>query len=226
MYYYDYGRMQQVSPAMQQSMQAQPIFTQPQNMQPQQAQPIYAQPQGIQPQNVQPQYTPHAYPPDIQLITAQEPQAAVAHVRGGPLAPQLMATVTFRNVPGGVLVCADVTGLPPYQPGTADKDPVGPQGFHIHQNGNCEVGDPNDPFKAAGEHWNPDNQPHGNHAGDFPVLFSNNGAARMCFFTHRFRVSDIIGKSVMIHQNPDDYRTQPAGDAGKRLGCGAIQPMA
>ncbi|MBL1863034.1 superoxide dismutase family protein, partial [Klebsiella pneumoniae] len=43
------------------------------------------------------------------------------------------------------------------------------------------------------------------------------------FFTNRFRVADVIGKSVIIHQNPDDYRTQPAGNAGKRLACGVIQ---
>lgn len=65
--------------------------------------------------------------------------------------------------------------------------------------------------------------PHGNHAGDFPVLFSNNGRAFMCFFTDRFRVRDIVGKAVIIHQNPDDYRSQPSGNAGKRLACGVIR---
>lgn len=65
--------------------------------------------------------------------------------------------------------------------------------------------------------------PHGNHAGDFPVLFSNNGYARMSFFTDKFRVRDIIGRSVMIHENPDDYRSQPPGDSGKRIACGVIE---
>ncbi len=45
----------------------------------------------------------------------------------------------------------------------------------------------------------------------------------MSFFTNRFKVSEAVGKSIIIHQNPDDYRTQPAGDAGKRLACGIIQ---
>jgi len=66
-------------------------------------------------------------------------------------------------------------------------------------------------------------QPHGNHAGDFPVLFSNAGVARMSFFTNRFHVNDIIGKSVIIHESPDDYRSQPAGNSGKKLACGIIQ---
>jgi Cu-Zn family superoxide dismutase len=77
---------------------------------------------------------------------------------------------------------------------------------------------------AAGDHWNPTLQPHGNHAGDFPALISNHGRAYMTFFTDKFRVADVIGKAVIIHQSPDDFRTQPAGAAGKRLACGIIQP--
>ena len=149
--------------------------------------------------------------------------AAVALIRGGPLAPQLSGWVWFVDVPGGVEVCVCVAGLPPYQPAQGGRPPIGPHGFHIHEFGNCQAGTPNDPFPAAGEHWNPTNQPHGNHAGDFPVLFSNQGQARMCFFTDRFQVANIIGKSVIIHQNPDDYRTQPAGASGKKLACGVIQ---
>ncbi|MGI6226272.1 MAG: superoxide dismutase family protein, partial [Peptococcales bacterium] len=110
-------------------------------------------------------------------------------------------------------------------PGNNDNNPVGPHGFHIHENGSCVIGNPDEPFQGAGGHWNPFNQPHGNHAGDFPVLFSNNGYTYMTFFTNKFRVREIIGKAIIIHQNPDDYRTQPAGGAGKRLACGVIQPF-
>lgn len=151
-----------------------------------------------------------------------QPQAA-AIIKGGPLAPNIQGVVTFREVPDGTDVCVDVTGLPPYRPATNGENPIGPHGFHLHQFGNCEIGDPENPFQAAGEHWNPYNQPHGNHPGDFPVLFSNNGRARMCFFTSAFKPWDVIGKSVIIHRNPDDYRTQPSGKAGKRLACGVIR---
>lgn len=147
---------------------------------------------------------------------------AIARIQGGPLDPGLRGTVMFRDVPDGVEVCVNVIGLPPYQPARDGKPPVGPHGFHIHQLGNCNVGNPDDPFKVAGEHWNPTGQPHGNHPGDFPVLFSNHGVARTCFFTNKFRVSDVIGKSVIIHENPDDYRTQPAGNSGKKIACGVI----
>lgn len=147
----------------------------------------------------------------------------MAQVKGGPLAPSIKGVVYFNNIIGGTKVCIRVSGLPPYQPTIGNQSPIGPHGFHIHQFGNCEVGDPENPFKAAGGHWNPDGYPHGHHTGDFPVLFSNDGIARMCFFTNRFKPEDVIGKSIIIHQNPDDYRTQPNGNAGKRLACGVIE---
>lgn len=151
------------------------------------------------------------------------PRRAVANISGGPLAPNIRGTVTFTDVRGGTEVSVEVNGLPPYRPGAAGRTQVGPHGFHIHQGGSCRVGNNAQPFTAAGEHWNPTNQPHGNHAGDFPVLFSNGGYARMTFFTNKFRVPQIIGKTVVIHEGPDDYKTQPAGGSGRRLACGVIQ---
>lgn len=150
-------------------------------------------------------------------------RTAVAYILGGPLRPQVNGVVFFQDTIGGTIVTAQINGLPDYRPATAREDPVGPHGFHLHENGTCETVNPSDPFQAAGGHWNPTHQPHGNHAGDFPVLFSNNGRAYMSFFTNKFRVNEVIGKAVIIHENPDDYRTQPAGDAGKRLACGVIE---
>ncbi len=150
--------------------------------------------------------------------------AAAARIQGGPLAPELQGVVYFSEATGGSWVSAYITGLPSYRPASGTASPIGPFGFHLHENGNCAVGDPANPFQAAGGHWNPDHQPHGNHVGDFPVLFSNRGTAIMTFYTDRFQPADVIGKSVIIHQNPDDYRTQPAGNAGMRLACGLIDP--
>lgn len=175
-------------------------------------------------------YSPHSsYVPDVSASPFSyvpyyrvNPRIAIAKITGGPFAPAIKGTVTFQEVPGGTLVCANITGLPPFSPASGTKPQVGPFGFHIHEKGNCAVGDPKDPFKGAGGHYNPTNQPHGNHVGDFPVLFSNNGIARMCFFTNKFRVQDVIGRSVMIHESPDDYKTEPAGNSGRRLACGVI----
>lgn len=169
---------------------------------------------------VVPQY-PALAAPQYPVMMGQV--GAMAILKGGPLAPNISGAVCFKDVPGGTEVSIDVTGLPPYRPAVGSEDPVGPHGFHIHEFGNCSAGSPENPFQASGGHWNPTNQPHGNHTGDFPVLFSNNGRARMCFFTNKFKPANVVGKSVIIHQNPDDYRTQPAGDSGKRLACGVIE---
>lgn len=152
----------------------------------------------------------------------RKPSLIRAQIFGGPLAPSISGVVNFYSVPGGTEICAEIKGLPPYQ-ANPEGEPIGPHGFHIHENGICDIGDPKNPFIAAGGHWNPDNQPHGNHAGDFPVLFSNDGKAITCFLSNRFKPEDVIGRSIIIHQNPDDYRSQPAGNAGKRLACGIIK---
>ena len=148
---------------------------------------------------------------------------ATAQIIGGSTTPNLTGIVYFTDVPGGTDVYVEVSGLPIYRPGTDNAPPIGPHGFHIHDMGNCDVGTPTNQFPSSGSHFNPTKQPHGNHAGDFPVLFSNNGYSRMAFFTNKFKVSDIIGMSVIIHENPDDYRTQPSGASGKKIGCGVIK---
>lgn len=150
---------------------------------------------------------------------------AYAKIYGSTIAPHIYGNIFFDDVPGGTEVYVELWGLPEYKPVKEDIGPIGPFGFHIHEYGLCEITDPEDPFLSAGGHYNPTNQPHGNHAGDFPVIFSNNGYARMCFFTDKFKPKDIIGKSVIIHQNPDDYRTQPSGNSGKRIACGIINRL-
>ena len=89
---------------------------------------------------------------------------AYAIIMPGPDYPAIRGLVTFADIPGGVMVCADVAGLPPYKPASGDKSPIGPFGFHIHEKGPCEIGNPEKPFDNTGMHWNPTNQPHGNHA--------------------------------------------------------------
>lgn len=67
----------------------------------------------------------------------------VAHIQGGPLAPDINGIAWFRDVCGmGTQVCIEVTGLPPYRPASNGNAPIGPLGFHIHECGNCDIGDP------------------------------------------------------------------------------------
>ncbi len=147
---------------------------------------------------------------------------ALARVMGGHLYPEINGIVSFYDVQEATMVKAEFFGLPLYKPATSTSQPVGPFGFHIHDYGVCRITDASNPFESAGGHYNPTNQPHGNHAGDFPVLFSNNGYAKMEFFTDKFKIEDVIGRSVLVHENPDDYRSQPAGNSGKRVACGLI----
>ncbi|HEX3025946.1 MAG TPA: superoxide dismutase family protein [Clostridia bacterium] len=148
--------------------------------------------------------------------------AAAAVLRGSVLAPRISGTVEFYPVESGTVVRVDVCGLPVYMPAAEGRQPVGPFGFHIHEGNSCTPADGMNPFSSSGGHYNPARQPHGNHAGDLPVLFSNHGCAHMCVFTDQFRVEEVIGRTVIIHQNPDDFRTQPAGNSGLKIACGVI----
>ncbi len=144
---------------------------------------------------------------------------AICQLAGSEAYPQLTGTVGFRKGKNGTWIEVQAEGLPPFQAGTPQ---VGPHGFHIHNGNACGSGSGEEPFPEADGHWNPDDQPHGNHAGDFPVLFSSEGNASMLFFTDRFLPEDILGKTLVLHQSPDDYRTQPAGGSGIRIACGVI----
>lgn len=149
--------------------------------------------------------------------------AAKATLTGSALAPEITGSVRFYPYLDGTLVLVEATGLPEHVPAILDKQPVGPFGFHIHEGGTCGVTTGDQPFLSAGSHFNPTNQYHPQHAGDLPVLFSNGGYAWMAVYTNRFRPADVVGRTVMIHQNPDDFRTQPAGNSGVRIACGVIE---
>jgi Cu-Zn family superoxide dismutase len=101
-------------------------------------------------------------------------------------------------------------------------------GMHIHEKGDCSSPD----ASSAGEHLNPKSARHGpadkeHHLGDLPSLKSNaSGQAQL-----RFNVpgtlagsgaSDLIGKAIVVHANPDDFTTQPSGGSGARIACGVV----
>lgn len=148
----------------------------------------------------------------------QKKPYAQATISGQTVSP-INGQVNFYPAYQGTLVVAEIYGLPQE---TVGNPPVGPLGFHIHEGGACEVTSPSEPFKSAGDHYNPTQQPHPMHAGDMPVLFGNKGYAFLAFYTDRFSPQQVVGKTVIIHQSPDDFRTQPAGNSGKRLACGVI----
>ena len=121
---------------------------------------------------------------------------------------------------GNTEVVVDLTGVPP-----------GVHGFHVHDKGDCGNNGQN-----AGGHFNPTNMPHGapdaqsHHAGDFGnVTADDKGEVHTRFTTHSVMVKEgtmsVVGHAVVLHGNPDDLVSQPAGNAGPRIACGIVTLM-
>jgi Cu-Zn family superoxide dismutase len=107
--------------------------------------------------------------------------------------------------------------------------PNAEHGFHVHEKGDCSSED----GMSAGGHFNPKGAPHGrydtapHHAGDVPNLRADaKGVAKISWEDDELTVADgpatVVGKAVIVHRDPDDYRTQPAGNSGPRVACGVI----
>ena len=148
-------------------------------------------------------------------------------VTGPRAAAQLQSTsgsttagsVTFTQNGDKVMVSGQVIGL------KANAE----HGFHVHEKGDCSSGD----GMSAGGHFNPGGQPHGNHSsaahhvGDLPSIKADaGGVAKFSFESTTISVgsgaSDIVGRALIVHRDPDDYTTQPTGNSGPRLACAVI----
>lgn len=125
----------------------------------------------------------------------------------------LCGTVKLIPHRDGTLVVADINGLPDTETNFF--------ALHIHEGKDCcGSGFPN-----TGGHYNPCATAHPRHAGDLPPLLNCGGKAYMAVFTNRFHVKDVIGRTVVIHGHPDDFKTQPSGDAGSKIACGVIRSV-
>lgn len=149
-----------------------------------------------------------------QLLLHNHP-GAIAWINGSEKYPDLNGAVKFYHTTyGGVLVEAEIFGLPNIGlPGSSNF-----YAMHIHDSGDCS-----DHFSHTGLHYNPGNMPHPGHAGDMPPLLSNQGYAFSVFYDKRYTIQEIIGRSVIIHEKPDDFTSQPSGNAGDKIGCGRIE---
>ncbi|MBI3376355.1 MAG: superoxide dismutase family protein [Betaproteobacteria bacterium] len=128
--------------------------------------------------------------------------------------------VEFVQVGSKVRVSANVTGLKPGQE----------HGFHVHESGDCSSGD----GMSAKGHFNPHGKPHGHggtterHAGDMPNLKADaNGNASTSVELDVIAVAagpaSVVGRGVIVHVQPDDYKSQPVGNAGARMACGVVR---
>lgn len=132
-------------------------------------------------------------------------------------------TATLTETPNGVLISLDLRGLP-----------TGEHGFHIHEKGVCNAADK---FVSAGGHFNPTGKKHGYmvlggvHAGDMPnQVVGLDGRLRANilnpYVTLTDRAGTLFGKdgtAFVLHDHPDDYTSQPSGNAGERIACGVIK---
>jgi Cu-Zn family superoxide dismutase len=128
---------------------------------------------------------------------------------------------TFEQVGDKVRVVVFVQGLKPGQE----------HGLHIHEKGDCSSGD----GMSTGGHFNPYGKPHASHtsanrhAGDLPSLKANkegraNVQVDLDIITVTAGPASIIGRGLIVHADPDDFKTQPTGNAGARMACGVIRP--
>ncbi|MBB4570261.1 superoxide dismutase family protein [Rhizobium leucaenae] len=150
--------------------------------------------------------------------TAQDKQTAIANFVG--LDGKQAGRAVLTEGKAGVLIELDVSGLP------ANRWVA----FHIHENNHC---DHMHGFESAGGHFNPANAEHGllaangPHAGDMPNQYvDQDGKLRAQVFNSMVLLdgkNGIRGRTLMIHAESDDYRSQPVGGAGKRLACAIIE---
>ncbi len=131
--------------------------------------------------------------------------------------------VTAEDTPYGLLLTPSIEGLTP-----------GPHGFHIHQNPDCRAKDKGGkmvPGLAAGGHYDPASAgkhlgPYQEgHLGDLPILWvDSEGKAKTPVLAPRVKVSDLMGRSLMIHAGGDNYSDMPRklGGGGARAACGIV----
>ena len=141
---------------------------------------------------------------------------ACAKIVGNEIMSNLYGNAYFYKAEtGGIWIEIEVGGLP-----TNDSPNYSPfYGMHIHEVGNCTL-----TFEQTGGHFNPTNEQHPNHAGDLPPLLNSNGYAYSLFYTNRLNSENVLNKSLVIHSGTDDFKTQPSGDSGQKMGCGVIEP--
>ncbi len=154
--------------------------------------------------------------PNFASVLSRRPQAW-AIMRGSEAYPSIQGFVRFYQTSYGVVVVTEIMGLP--APEGACRSPF--FAFHIHEGTAC-TGNEHDPFADAMSHYNPKECPHPYHAGDLPPLLGADGYAFAMTLTDRFSVQEILGRTVIIHKDLDDFTTQPSGNAGEKIACGEI----
>lgn len=130
-----------------------------------------------------------------------------------------LGTLNLMDVDGGVHVSGELSGVP-----------NGEHGFHVHETGIC---DPATKFESAGDHFEPGDKKHGTenpegpHAGDLMNVTANDdGKVTVDLHSPNVTLAQLLdadGAALVLHADPDDYKTDPAGNSGDRFACGVIE---
>ncbi|WP_372392324.1 superoxide dismutase family protein [Xanthomonas sp. NCPPB 3582] len=159
-------------------------------------------------------------PPAARVVPArsvQQAEAALASASGSLVSGRVVLVPALQ----GIRITGTVGGL---RAGAV-------AGFHAHERGDCSAAD----ASSAGAHFNPANAPHGragngaHHLGDMDNLRADaEGVAHLDMIVSGISLGDgapgdVVGKALVVHADPDDYRSQPSGNAGARLACGVIR---
>lgn len=148
------------------------------------------------------------------------PKAATAELKATP-GNGVSGTLTLKAEGDGVRLTGSVTGL----------EPNSTHGFHVHEKGDCSAPD----ASSAGGHYNPTSKPHGDpkgsehHLGDMTNIVADaSGTAKLDLKLDDVTLrsgaaNDLVGKAVIVHGGPDDYKSQPAGNSGPRIACAIIK---
>ncbi|WP_437326114.1 superoxide dismutase family protein [Sorangium sp. So ce381] len=170
-----------------------------------------AAPTAAAPEAAPPAAAPEAAPPPAPPVSISVPIEARTKSK-------LKGTATFTEVEGGVKVAVQVSGAP-----------KGKVAVHVHETGDCSAPD----AKSAGAHYNPENHPHGipdgapHHLGDLgniEVKADGTGAHEIIAKGANLKEgapNTFLGRAIIVHEKADDG-SQPAGNAGGRIGCGVI----
>lgn len=160
--------------------------------------------------------------PTLGKTTATPPAIEATAQLLGPNG-ELRGTATVSQTPAGTRVAAHIEGLP-----------AGTYAIHLHAVGKCDA----PKFTTAGAHFNPTMKQHGRdnpmgpHEGDLPnVVVGSNGTGDIDYTVAGMTLKggtapllDADGAAIVLHAGPDDYRTDPSGNSGDRIACGAFAP--
>jgi Cu-Zn family superoxide dismutase len=164
--------------------------------------------------------------------SANAPAPGAASVQAPSTAHATLTAAAGSSVQGGFTLVHQGSGIS-IRGEILGLKPGKNHGFHVHAVGECSLPD----FASAGEHFNPTEAPHGGpesdsrHLGDLPnAKADENGRALIDMNVEGLTLMDkdgapteIIGKSIIVHALPDDYKTQPSGGSGDRIACGVIR---